>query len=203
MTYKEIYPWTDPSRFNLFEDIEDPVDRWHKLVNMYSGLGLTYASDRLPAVAAIVEREMRLRLDDVYIAVTNASITMEGHTYTIRVKETIGRRIFQLESCFEIVSHSLLDVVLRKWSAHMDFDWSTGDRPVRVGDTFVVLPISLLSEEICYTGLILREVTDGVFERMGIIDIGVVWKEGMTDLEETQLTYDFVEALPIRQVKII
>ncbi|CAN9406268.1 unnamed protein product [Alternaria alternata] len=187
MTYKEIYPWTDPSRFNLFEDIEDPVDRWHKLVNMYSGLGLTYASDRLPAVAAIVEREMRLRLDDVYIA----------------VKETIGRRIFQLESCFEIVSHSLLDVVLRKWSAHMDFDWSTGDRPVRVGDTFVVLPISLLSEEICYTGLILREVTDGVFERMGIIDIGVVWKEGMTDLEETQLTYDFVEALPIRQVKII
>jgi hypothetical protein len=85
----------------------------------------------------------------------------------------------------------------------MDFNWSTGDRPVRVGDALVVLPISLLSEVICYTGLILREVTDGVFERVGIINIEAVRKSEMTDLEETQIIYDFVEALPIRQVKII
>ena len=68
MTFKDVYTWTNTSSFELFEVIDDPVDRWHKLVNMYSGLDLTYASDRLPAIAAIVEREMRLRLDDVYIA---------------------------------------------------------------------------------------------------------------------------------------
>jgi hypothetical protein len=34
----------------------------------YSHLKLTYASDRLPAIAAIVERTTRTRKDDVYIA---------------------------------------------------------------------------------------------------------------------------------------
>ena len=85
----------------------------------------------------------------------------------------------------------------------MDFDWSTGDRPVMVGDTFDVLPINLLSGSASYVGLILKEVTDGVFERMGTIDIEAVSRSGMTTLQKTQIICDFVEALPIRQVKII
>jgi hypothetical protein len=239
---------------------------------MYSGLTLTYASDRLPAVAAIVERELRLRLDDVYIAgiwkksllhdlawgtqyytpparcpqirsptwawpssqiqvrwesgsleqclglvdlsythvgpahvgeVTNASILLEGRVYTIRLKKHFEREISMLESCLEMTSHSLSDVELSYWSTRMDYDWFTGDRPVTVGDTFVVLTISLLSKRASYTGLILREVTDGVFERIGIIGIEAVSRSGMTTLQKTQIICDFVEALPIRQVKII
>jgi hypothetical protein len=275
-TYTEDYhpPHVDPSSLNLFEVIEHPVDRWHKLVNMYSGLDLTYASDRLPAVAAIVEREMRLRLDDVYIAgmwkknllpdlawkvvddfrtspgwcpqirsptwawpssqmqvrwesgslepclrlvdlsytrvgpahigeVTNASILLEGHVYTIRWKKNLERRIFVPEACMEIVPPSISDVKLHYRNTHMDFDWSTGDRPVTIGDTFVVLTISLLSKKASYTGLILREVIDGVFERIGTVDIEAVSRSGMTTLQKTQIICDFVEALPIRQVKII
>lgn len=275
-TYTGDYqpPHVDPSSLNLFEVIEHPVDRWHKLVKMYSGLDLTYASDRLPAVAAIVEREMRLRLDDVYIAgmwqktllsdlawvpfnvgsvpparipqirsptwawpssqvqvywwsgspepslrlvdlsytrvgpahigeVTNASILLEGHVYTIRWEKTLEQSIFVPEACMEIVPPSISDVKLHDWSTRMDFDWSTGDRPATIGDTFVVLTISLLSERDSYIGLILREVTDGVFERMGTIAIGAVSRAGMTTPQKTQMIRDFVEELPIRQVKII
>ncbi|KAB2100471.1 hypothetical protein AG0111_0g11491 [Alternaria gaisen] len=117
---------------------------------------------------------------------------MEGHTYTIQLKGVFGEDAFELASCFEIVSHLLSDVGLRRWSAHMDFDWFTGDRPVRVGDTFDILPINLLLEEICYTGLILREVTDGVFERIGTIDIEAVFQAEMTTLQETQRIWDWV-----------
>ncbi|CAI9634685.1 unnamed protein product [Alternaria burnsii] len=272
MTFKDVYTWTNTSSLELFEVIEDPVDRWHKLVNMYSGLDLTYASDRLPAIAAIVEREMRLRLDDVYIAgmwkksllsdlawrsfeswtpparcpqirsptwawpssqmhvcwlsgslepclrlmdlsytyvgpahvgeVTHASISLEGHTYTIRLKEAIRWDLFESVPCFEIVPRSTSDVRLKTWSARMDFDWSTGDRPVRVGDDFVVLPTSL-SEEASYMGLILKEVTNGVFERIGTIEIEAVSQSEMTTLQRTWRICEFVEALPIRQVKII
>jgi hypothetical protein len=127
---------------------------------------------------------------------------LEGHTYTIRLKEAIRWNLSKLVSCFEIVPRSVSDVRLHTWSARMDFDWSTGDRPVRVGDTFVVLPISLL-EGLFYMGLILKEVTDGVFERIGTIDIEAVSQSEMTTLQKTQRICDFVEALPVRQVKII
>lgn len=273
MTYKDIYQWSNNPSFNLFEVIGDPVDRWHKLVNMYSGLDLTYASDRLPAVAAIVEREMRLRPDDVYIVgmwkssllsdlawvpgasctprawclrmrsptwawpssqvqvlwlsgilepclrlvdlsytcigpahvgeVANASISLEGHLYTIRLTRHVERRTAVLEPCMEIVTRSISDVRLCDWSTHMDFDWSTGDRPVMVGDTFDVLPINLLSGSASYVGLILKEVTDGVFERIGTIEIEAVCQSEMTTLQKTWRICEFVEALPIRQVKII
>jgi hypothetical protein len=85
----------------------------------------------------------------------------------------------------------------------MDFDWSIDDRPITVGDTFVVVPISLLPEDASYMGLILQEITDGVFERIGTIDIGAISRSVMTILQKTQIICDFVEALPIRRVKII
>jgi hypothetical protein len=48
-TYREHHP--DPS-YDLFafEAIEDPANRWRELVEMYSGLKLAFASDRLPAM---------------------------------------------------------------------------------------------------------------------------------------------------------
>jgi hypothetical protein len=68
MAYRGIYSVHDTSDYSLFENIEDPAKRWHRMVEAYSGLALTYASDRLPAIAAIVERKMQLRQDDIYIA---------------------------------------------------------------------------------------------------------------------------------------
>ncbi|KAH4164750.1 hypothetical protein HBI24_171850 [Parastagonospora nodorum] len=41
---------------------------WQFVVSQYSQLQLTHASDRLPAIAAIVQRRMRARKDDLYIA---------------------------------------------------------------------------------------------------------------------------------------
>jgi hypothetical protein len=52
----------------IFEVIEDPGVRWRKKVETYSGLKLTYESNRLPAIAAIVERELIVRQYDTYIA---------------------------------------------------------------------------------------------------------------------------------------
>jgi hypothetical protein len=41
---------------------------WQSNVNEYFGLHLTFEEDRLTAIAAIVEDEMKLRPDDVYVA---------------------------------------------------------------------------------------------------------------------------------------
>lgn len=41
---------------------------WHSIINEYSGLHLTFDQDRLPAIAAIVEDEMKVRRNDTYIA---------------------------------------------------------------------------------------------------------------------------------------
>jgi hypothetical protein len=46
----------------------DPVVAWQKIVSDYTKLHLTYNSDILPALAGIVQREMRYRKDDTYIA---------------------------------------------------------------------------------------------------------------------------------------
>jgi hypothetical protein len=45
-----------------------PGQAWRKTVMEYTAMKLTYESDRLAAVAAVVERELRLRPGDTYIA---------------------------------------------------------------------------------------------------------------------------------------
>jgi hypothetical protein len=94
---------------------------------------------------------------------------------------------------------------LDDWMGGVDFDWIIGDQPVKVGDTFVVLPIILVANSYShfYKGLILREVNDGVFERVGFMSIKAVHRSEMTTLQKTQIFGDFIEALPIRTIKII
>lgn len=41
---------------------------WQRAVEQYSQLQLTYASDRLPAIAALVERTMKARKHDIYVS---------------------------------------------------------------------------------------------------------------------------------------
>lgn len=68
--------WHLPFESDSFEEAEYPFrypyddtgNAWQRVVSEYSHLKLTYASDRLPAIAAIVERTMRARKDDNYIA---------------------------------------------------------------------------------------------------------------------------------------
>jgi len=52
----------------IWESNDDPVSRWHQIVTTYSGLKLTYENDRLPAIAAIAERELQWRKEDTYVA---------------------------------------------------------------------------------------------------------------------------------------
>ncbi|KAE8842234.1 hypothetical protein PTNB73_00287 [Pyrenophora teres f. teres] len=90
-----------------------------------------------------------------------------------------------------------------------DFDWETVERPVRVGDTFLLLLLGIETGPIRwhyrnFYGLILREITNDVFERMGKVmlfcDIRD-YEEG-PDLND-RLHDDLTESLPIRKVKII
>lgn len=47
---------------------EDTIATWHHSVNHHNSLDLTYEEDRLPAIAALVERMTRIRGGDMYIA---------------------------------------------------------------------------------------------------------------------------------------
>jgi len=260
----------------IFGTDEDPVRRWREIVTAYSGLELTYSKDRLPAIAAIVRREMRLRKADTYIAgtwessllidllwytndttvkrlprlsnsvptwswpslqaiiywhsgkmvpsltlvdisftrlgpahvgeVIDASITLEGPTCMTRLTR-VGEAENELPGfCMEIVSPPcegagvfILDGI------PMDFDWTTGDRPVSAGDTFLVILIHVYSDDMapCSRGLTLRQVSDDAFERMGFIKIHPVREGRGSRQDHREILSDFVDALPIRQVKII
>jgi hypothetical protein len=269
-TAQELYP--DPSH-DLFEAIEDPVNRWKKLVEMYSGLKLTFASDRLPAIAALVERELRVRQGDTYIAgmwissllddltwrtvchgdplpprpptyvptwtwpssqapvsfsnsvrlpalrlvdlsfvrvgpahigdVKDARITLRGPDLAVRLPTLQMKDMWNLASCLEIASPPCLTVHVSKTRSSPDFNWTSGDRPVNAGDTFSV--ILTIIEGTYRTGIILREVTENVFERMGLLSIRHIDDTVDSCLEETQHQWldDYVDSLPIRDVKII
>jgi hypothetical protein len=57
---------------------------WQLVVSQYSQLQLTHASDRLPAIAAIVQRTMRARKDDLYIAgMWKSSLLVDSAWYRI------------------------------------------------------------------------------------------------------------------------
>jgi hypothetical protein len=86
-----------------------------------------------------------------------------------------------------------------------DYDWNKGDRPVTLEDSLVAMPIALdwRIEHQIHVGLILREVTDGLFERMGLVSVECDVLLGKDMHEQIQILRDFVETLPIRQVKII
>jgi hypothetical protein len=60
--------FSEPIEYPFKFPLEDGNNSWQRIVTHYSHLQLTYASDRLPAIAAIVERTMRSRKDDHYIA---------------------------------------------------------------------------------------------------------------------------------------
>ena len=255
---------------------DDPVSRWRRIVTTYSRRELTYANDRLPAIAAIVEREMRLRKDDTYIAgmwtsslltdllwtadnvqgspslprlpnsiptwswpssrdrirwnnppivpslrlvdlsftrvgppqigeVANASITLEGRTCLTRLTYIRNPEDPFSSSCMAIIPPPCAgEGVDMLWLMEMDFDWTTGDRPVTIGDTFTfMLMMSCPWKGGGHFGLVLREMTDGRFMRMGAMHCDVAWGDNEVIEERCKITSDFLEALPIRQVEII
>ena len=276
LTRNQLYPPFENSKiWPCFGVSEDPVRRWHELVASYTGLHLTYANDRLPAIAAIVEREMRLRPGDTYIAgmwrsslltdlgwqrdyyafdypdarlkdyvptwawpsskariiwyigkleqslrlvglffrrigpahvgqVLDASIILEGPTYMARRKDVCPSRYNGLRPSIELISpvpayRGSKERFHLMWE---DFDWRTGDRPVTTGDTLLIMPIKFFGG--CMNpyslGLILHEVADGDFERIGVLKLKLGMYGG---IEVERLLRDFIDALPIRQVKII
>ena len=55
--------WMRPFKY----PVPDSVRSWHDVVEDYSKLHLTFSKDRLPALAAIVQRMLRMRKTDEYI----------------------------------------------------------------------------------------------------------------------------------------
>ena len=47
---------------------ENPARLWYRTVQEYSGLDLTFASDKMAAIAALTQRMERLRVDDQFLA---------------------------------------------------------------------------------------------------------------------------------------
>jgi hypothetical protein len=59
----------DPYDLQWGDKVVDSAKNWQKILREYTPLGLSYESDRLPAIAALVDRmSMLRRADDVYIA---------------------------------------------------------------------------------------------------------------------------------------
>jgi hypothetical protein len=243
---------------------------------MYSGLKLTFASDRLPAIAAIVERELRVRQGDTYFAgmwknsllndlvwtnlshqtpprsptsaptwawpssqvrvswvngftmpalqlvdlsfvpvgpahigeVKDASIILRGPVLEVQFPTLRLTDVPSLAACLEIVSPVSPEVKVSESWTSQDFDWTSGVRPVEVGDTFSVILMTVgpfKTRSATCSGLILREVADAVFERMGVLAIEPRDVTMHSSSEETcnQWAYDFADSLPIRDVKII
>lgn len=56
--------WDVSYRVPFKYPIPDSVSSWHRMVEDYSCLHLTFPKDRLPALAAIVQRMMITRRDD-------------------------------------------------------------------------------------------------------------------------------------------
>lgn len=55
-------------RDHLKAPADDPKEEWRTAIRHYSQLELTYKSDRLPAISALVRRMQPLRHEDIYIA---------------------------------------------------------------------------------------------------------------------------------------
>ena len=140
--------------------------------------------------------------------VANASITLEGRTCMTRLTR-IRDPEAQISSSFMdiIPPPSAGEGVNMLWFMDMDFDWTTGDRPVTIGDNFTFMPMVSCPEDSgsCF-GLVLQEMTDGRFMRMGTMHGCAAWGDGGSKEEREKrckIFSDLVEALPIRQVKII
>ena len=278
VTYDKTYPGFMNSKIWPYLEVgDDPVRRWHTIVASYTRLNLTYANDRLPAIAAIVEREMRLRPDDTYIAgiwksslltdiswqrggflddgfpvarlgehvptwawptsntkvhwfkgkiersvklvdlsftrigpaqvgqVLNASITLEGHTYKTRLTQVCHPEYNGLQPRIELVSPACEEFNKVTHYLLEDFDWRTGDRRVRAGDTLLVMPIKFFGDRRNPSsfGILLYEVANGDFERMGVLELRMKTEAETYGVEAERILRNFIDALPIRQVKII
>ncbi|KAH3910011.1 hypothetical protein HBI56_128680 [Parastagonospora nodorum] len=65
---------------------------WQTVVFEYSRLQLTHASDRLPAIAAIVQRTMRARKDDLYMAgMWESSLLVDSAWSRIKIQGDLER----------------------------------------------------------------------------------------------------------------
>jgi hypothetical protein len=62
------HPLPEPTQHPFKYPFTDNDLDWRRIVTYYSRLSLTFDKDRLPAIAAIVERSMRVRRSDTYIA---------------------------------------------------------------------------------------------------------------------------------------
>jgi hypothetical protein len=85
--------------------IPDSVQYWRDVVKDYSRLHLTFSKDRLPALAAIVQRMLRMRKTDTYIAGLWKSSLLSDLTWRRSVRNSISRGCPNPEKDSRLASH--------------------------------------------------------------------------------------------------
>ena len=140
--------------------------------------------------------------------VEDTSVTLRGVTYTANISELRKSR-YRSPASFDIHIPPEAKLSFKDSDSYPNFDWKTAEPTVSVGDMFFILMISIETgapKSPCHTlcGLILCEITQGVFERME----RVVMYYDIRDYEqgpdwEDRFHHDLVGSLAIREIKII
>ncbi|KAF2621208.1 HET-domain-containing protein [Macroventuria anomochaeta] len=256
---------------------------WQRAVAQYSHLQLTYVSDRLPAIAAIVQRTMRIRKDDTYIAgmwrssllhdsawhriehgenlkrpdntaptwswasvpgavgfyevsllpstellnvqytaigpahvgeVCNARVSLRGLTLTAALQHAgITHRGSERDTILYNLKPSLptgyghLKPIL--WRFIPDFGLSLGERPVNLDNSFSILFLWHNSKEHRWFGLVLRQISDTDYERIGIADLSYFdspierFPGSSCKRPRLETCADMINNLPVKEFKIV
>lgn len=80
---REYFSQGDPGTYGVKMGSLDPKLAWREVVTQYSRLDLTYDSDRLPAISAVVKGLQSLREDDTYVAGMWTNSLLEDMTWFV------------------------------------------------------------------------------------------------------------------------
>lgn len=81
----------------------------------------------------------------------------------------------------------------------VDFDFRTADPPIMAGQQMALLLIGKHDYWIRCSGIVLRSIEGGVYERIGSMDFGF----SRHDQPEEDHLKEFINALPVKQFKIV
>lgn len=261
----------------------DALRAWHQIVGDYSRLQLTFAKDRLPALAAVVQRIMRSRHDDTYIAgvwrsslvydlMWTTNVTNPGPRplnkvpswtwasaggpveYTERRSIPIALKIGckwthvgppqlgrVIDAAMTVMGYSCrgmfgsrrglssgdgfvpeeadwcLPLPRDRWTVDGDYDFLTGDRPVKDDDTVFVVMIRRMyhmRDLITFSqGIVLRHLVGDEYERIGLCRLRLDdCFEGRSRVSRRPKVRDnfvwrchmsLITSLPVREFKIV
>lgn len=108
----------------------DTTTTWHDTVRDYSSLELTFSKDRLPALAAIVQRMLRMRKNDTYIAGLWKSSLLRDLTWRRRGPGSSSRSVSRVPSwSWASITGAVIHASHRDlaWARSLDVSYDLGE----------------------------------------------------------------------------